>query len=241
MMVSLSPVRIADGLASLKRIRSKREVAKSMRHRLRSRESSADCGIEWEYGILWSERTRGPFTDGLSIGGSRGLPLTGARSSDQLAKQLGAPLIATAVLAQQAGAHEGEERQNREHRTHAVPEVPHAFVRGPRACQLARGRAGGDVSELLVHRHVHEDRKQEASPDIERAGQRDEPEAARPGPPAMGGERREQEQGGSEEAEEEQRVLYPLVYGLHGGHVVGIRLRRQAEVDRDRVGVEDAG
>src|ERR671910_974339 len=91
MMVSLSPVGMADGLASLKRIRSKREVAKSMRHRLRSRESSADCGIEWEYGILWSERTRGPFTDGLSLGGSRGLPLTGTRSSDQLAKQLGCP------------------------------------------------------------------------------------------------------------------------------------------------------
>ena len=43
--------------------------------------------------------------------------------------------------------------------------------------------------------------------------------------------RPEQELGGSEEAEEEQRVLYPLVYGLQGGDVVGIRLGRQAEVD----------
>ena len=46
---------------------------------------------------------------------------------------------------------------------------------------------------------------------------------------------------GSEEAGEEHGVLYPLIYGLHSGDVGGVELRRQAEVHRDRVGVEDAG
>ena len=181
-------------------------------------------------------RARGPEGRLRTISHLEGHAVSRSRAPGRRINSLnnsGLPSSRTAVLAQQAGAQQGEERQNREHRTHAVPEVPHAFVRGPRACQLAWGRAGGDVSELLVHRRVHEDRKQETSPDIERAGQRDEPEASRASlePPVMGGERREQELGGSEEAEEEQRVLYPLVYGLHGGDVVGIRLGRQAEVD----------
>ena len=98
----------------------------------------------------------------------------------------------TIVLPQQAGADQSEKGQNREHRAHTVPEIPGALVRGPRASQLARGCVGCDASELLVHRHVHEDRKQEATPNVEYAGQRDEPEAARPGPRGVGCERRDE-------------------------------------------------
>src|SRR5215207_1528701 len=86
------------------------------------------------------------------------------------------------VLAQQAGGNEGDERQKREHCPHAVPEVPRVFVSGSRARQLARRRVGGDASKLLVHRHVYEGRQQEAAPYVERASQRDEQKAARPGP-----------------------------------------------------------
>src|SRR5215217_7310216 len=66
------------------------------------------------------------------------------------------PSSRTAVLAQQAGAYEGEEHQNREHRTHAVPEVPRAFVRGPRSRQLARGRAWANA---ILRRSLEEGEK----------------------------------------------------------------------------------
>src|SRR5215207_10837704 len=98
------------------------------------------------------------------------------------------------VLAQQAGANEGDERQKREHRAHTVPEVPRAFVSGSRARQLARRRIGGDAGELLVQRHVHENRQQESAPNVEDAGQSNQPETARAGSWAVHGERREQEQ-----------------------------------------------
>src|SRR5215211_1880292 len=87
-------------------------------------------------------RTSGHRLQSITWRVTRSLPLTGARSSDQLAEQLDSPPSSRiVVLAQQAGAHEGDKRQTREHRTHAVPEVPRAFVRGPRARQLARRRA----------------------------------------------------------------------------------------------------
>jgi hypothetical protein len=54
-------------------------------------------------------------------------------------------------------------------------------------------------------------------------------------------ERRHKEQNRAKEAEEEQRVLYLLVYRVHCGDVGGVRLCRQCEVDRHRVGIEDAG
>ena len=57
----------------------------------------------------------------------------------------------------------------------------------------------------------------------------------------MGHKRRKQKQDSAEEACEEQGVLYTLVYCLHGGDVGGVRLRRQAKICRDCVGVEDAG
>src|SRR5215207_5111225 len=145
------------------------------------------------------------------------------------------------VLAQQAGGNEGDERQKREHCPHAVPEVPRVFVSGSRARQLARRRVGGDASKLLVQRDVDEDGQQEAAPHVEHAGQRDEPESARAGSRGVHHERRHKEQDGAEEAEEEQRVLYPLVDRLHGSYVRCVGLCSKAEVDRDRVGVEDAG
>src|SRR5215203_346276 len=55
-----------------------------------------------------------------------------------------APSPPAAVLAQEAGADEGQERHRREHRPHAVPEVPRPLVGGPIApsslhpqCRLA--------------------------------------------------------------------------------------------------------
>src|SRR5215212_8547639 len=47
-------------------------------------------GSNGESRILWNGRAPKPFTDGFSLGGSRGLP-TGARSSDQPAEHLSSP------------------------------------------------------------------------------------------------------------------------------------------------------
>jgi hypothetical protein len=68
------------------------------------------------------------------------------------------------VREQQAGSDEGEEGQKREQRAHAVPEVPQVFLSSSHARQFAWGRLGGDASELLVQRHVHEDSQQETAP-----------------------------------------------------------------------------
>src|ERR671912_632384 len=88
-----------------------------------------------------------------------------------------------------------------------------------RARELDRRRIGGDAGELLVQRHVHENRQQESAPNVEDAGQSNQPETARAGPWEVHGERREQEQYGPKEAREKQRVLYPLVDSLHPGDV----------------------
>src|SRR5215217_4657861 len=98
----------------------------------------------------WSEPSASPPVSTSSL----------ARPADQRAGALHtSPSPPAAVLAQEAGADEGQERHRREHRPHAVPEVPRTLVGGPRAGQLVGRCVGGDAGQFLIHGYVREDRK----------------------------------------------------------------------------------
>src|SRR5215216_1529666 len=104
-MRSLSPVRVADGLASHGRIRSETVF-------------------------------------GSSLGGSRALPLTGARSSDQLAEQLGSPPshhVPRSSRSRQAPT------RARNARIENTVRTPFQKSHGPSYAALARASSPGDA------------------------------------------------------------------------------------------------